>query len=56
MASGVSLHGSRIEGIRSAGALGKELSIDAEQIIPLGQALVAELGPAVTDRPDDMRA
>lgn len=51
-ASGLSLHGSQIEEIRSAAALSAGLQLDADQVVPLGLALVAELGPSITDRPD----
>lgn len=49
---GLSLHGSVVDSIRGATALaGGHVGVDAAQLIPLGAAVLAELGVQVTDRP-----
>ncbi|WP_425309625.1 pentapeptide repeat-containing protein [Ammonicoccus fulvus] len=50
--SGVSLHGSAIEEIRSPSVLARGARIAPDQQFAYGQALLAEFGPEVSDRPD----
>lgn len=50
---GLSVHGSNLDSIHGASALvDAGLRIDADQVIPLGTALVAGLGVTVTSRPN----
>jgi uncharacterized protein YjbI with pentapeptide repeats len=51
---GLSVHGSRLESIRGVAALvDAALSISADQVVPLGVALVAGLGVAIGPRPSE---
>lgn len=49
---GLSLHGSTVESVRGAAALHDAgLRIDADQVVPVGAALLAGLGVTVSPRP-----
>jgi hypothetical protein len=50
--AGLSLHGSTLNSMRGVSALvDAGLSIDSDQVVPLGVALVAGLGVTVAPRP-----
>jgi hypothetical protein len=49
---GLSLHGSVVDSLRGAYSLtGGRVGVDATQLVPLGAAVLAEMGVQVTDRP-----
>lgn len=53
---GLSLHGSVLDDVRGADAFADGgVGIDAEQLFPLGTAVLAALGVQITDRPQAAR-
>ncbi|MDT5011331.1 MAG: hypothetical protein QOH57_2948 [Mycobacterium sp.] len=53
---GLSLHGSVLDSLRGTPALtGADVGLEAHQLVPMGAAVLAEMGVRVTDRPQPSR-